>query len=590
VPKFAFFVLLAILGLGTPIAINGQTPLVGVSNVFASQSVGGGNVDIYYDLDGIGAESFPIAVGISTNNGLNYLGGSLHLTGDVGSAITGGTNKHVIWAAGLDLLHINYSNVVVMVTAVGLTNVNPSPTNMIWVDPGSFIMGSPEDEEDRQPDEGPQTMVTLSQGFFIGNCEVRQAEYFSVTGTDPSFFVGIPTNPVETVSWFDASNYCSLLTQMEVSNRIIGLNWAYRLPTEAEWEYACRSGTTNRFFFGDDLSYALLPTYAWFFDFNPYPVEEKLPNQWGIFDTSGNVAEWCSDWYAPQYQGGSVTNFTGPPTGSARVYRGGSWFDEGADCRSASRFSTVPEYASYEVGFRAVLSSTGQISGSHVSSSTVVNLSVNPFSLHISSAILLSCTNLQVGATYQLQLFESGAWVDIGSTFVATAAQYSVNLNGADTSASYRLAALPIPSAATAAPIVINGFVVAATVTSGSCCYTAPPLVQIVGGGGSGAEGVAVLSNGVVVAVSMMEAGFGYTNTPTIIIAPPLYGILPDTTPAARLDSLNLTVNFSYQLQSSTNLSTWGDFGLPFAAAPGTNSLYLNVQPGGVFFRLKSLP
>jgi hypothetical protein len=377
---------------------------------------------------------------------------------------------------------------------------------------------------------------------------------------------------------------------MEQSNGNIGLNWSFRLPTEAEWEYACRAGSTNRFFFGYDPSYTLLPSYAWFFDFNPYPVGEKLPNQWGLFDTSGNVAEWCSDWYAPQYSGGSVTNSSGPPTGSARVYRGGSWFDEGADCRSASRFSTIPEYASYEVGFRVVLSAAGQLSSSDVSPPTAVSLSVAPFSLDIAPAMLLNCSNLQVGDTYQLQLLQSGIWVDLGSTFVATTAQYSLNLNGPVTGASYRLAALPIPSAATATPIVINGFVVAATVTSGSCCYPAPPVVQILGGGGSGAEAEATLSNGVVVAVSMIEAGIGYTNTPTIVIAAPPYGVSPDITPAALLDSLGLTSGFSYQLQSSTNLTAWTNFGPAFVAASRTNSQYLNNQSGTFFLRLKSLP
>jgi formylglycine-generating enzyme required for sulfatase activity len=127
-----------------------------------------------------------------------------------------------------------------------------NPTNMVWIEPGTFTMGSPETKLDRRSDEGPQMTVTISQGFWIGKYEVTQEECFHVMGINPSGFTG--TNlPVEMVSWIDATNYCSLLTERERTSGNLPGGFIYRLPSEAEWEYACRAGTTNRFSFGDDL-------------------------------------------------------------------------------------------------------------------------------------------------------------------------------------------------------------------------------------------------------------------------------------------------------------------------------------------------
>jgi hypothetical protein len=214
-----------------------------------------------------------------------------------------------------------------------------------------------------------------------------------------------------------------------------------------------------------------------------------------------------------------------------------------------------------------------------------------PFSLAIAPATLLSSSNLQVGTTYQLQVLQSGSWVNVGSSFVGTAAQYAVYLNGADTGLSYRLAALPIQ--ATAILQVAYGFVVGATVTSGGDGYTTIPSVSIVGGGGSGAGAVATVSNGVVTTLNITNAGSGYTGIPVIDIAPPSSPtVFSEMTvaPAFRLDCAGLTSGLTYQLKASPSLSGWTNFAPAFLATSITNSQYFNAPVGSAFFRLLFLP
>jgi formylglycine-generating enzyme required for sulfatase activity len=197
--------------------------------------------------------------------------------------------------------------------------VFPAPTNMVFIPPGTFRMGSPSNEVDRAYYEGPQTEVIISHGFWMGKYEVTQGEYLAVMGNNPSFFTGDTNLPVNSVSWFDATNYCATLTQGEQALGRIPTNCAYRLPTEAEWEYACRAWTSDRrFSYGDDPGYTNLTNYAWYADNSgqtPHPVGQKLPNPWGLYDMYGNVWEWCQDWYG-QYPGGIVVDPQGPGDGS----------------------------------------------------------------------------------------------------------------------------------------------------------------------------------------------------------------------------------------------------------------------------------
>ena len=183
--------------------------------------------------------------------------------------------------------------------------------------------------------------------------EVTQEQYQKVMGTNPSQFKG-PQNPVEKVSWADAVEFCGKLSAMPAEKTA---GHVYRLPTEAEWEYACRSGTTTAYGFGDDAS--RLGDYGWFdgnSDSSTHPVGEKKPNAWGLYDMHGNVWEWCQDWYG-DYPSGSTTDPTGPSSGSFRVDRGGSWCSSAGYCRSAYRYRNAPESRGNFLGFRVLRSS-----------------------------------------------------------------------------------------------------------------------------------------------------------------------------------------------------------------------------------------
>jgi formylglycine-generating enzyme required for sulfatase activity len=235
--------------------------------------------------------------------------------------------------------------------------VNPNSEHWVWINPGAFTMGSPTDEADRKANEGPQTQVTLSQGFWMSKYETTQAEYRLVMGTDPSYGKGDAKLPVETVSWDDATDYCDKLTARERDAGRLPAGYEYRLPTEAEWEYGCRAGTTTRFSHGDDSGYTQLGDYAWYYANSgntTHPVGVKKPNAWGLYDMHGNVWEWCGDFYS-EYPGGSTTDPRGPNTGTNRVFRGGGWGANGGACRAAFRVSSWPGNRGNGIGFRPVL-------------------------------------------------------------------------------------------------------------------------------------------------------------------------------------------------------------------------------------------
>ena len=218
-------------------------------------------------------------------------------------------------------------------------------------------MGSPTNEVDRIDNEGPQTAVTISRGYWMGKYLVTQGDYLTLIGSNPSSFTGDTNRPVETVNWYDATAYVAALTQRERLAGRIGINSVYRLPTETEWKYACRAWTSTRFSYGDDPGYTNMTNYAWYSDNSgqmTHPVGQKLPNPWGLYDMHGNVREWCQDWYGA-YPGGSAVDPQGPPTGSNRVIRGGNWNGFASNCRSALRNHDGPEYRFDVRGFRVVL-------------------------------------------------------------------------------------------------------------------------------------------------------------------------------------------------------------------------------------------
>ena len=215
---------------------------------------------------------------------------------------------------------------------------------------GEFTMGSPDPELERGADE-VRHRVTISRSFYLGVYEVTQSEYKSVIGTNPSAHKR-PTNPVEQVNWKDAVEFCRTLSELPAEK---AAGNRYRLPTEAEWEYACRAGTTTAFSFGDDKT--LLHQFGWFGGNSGltrlHPVGMKKPNPWGLYDMHGNVWEWCHDWYAA-YPTADVIDPAGPTSGDVRIDRGGSWHYLGRFCRSASRFRFAPAQRTSVLGFRVL--------------------------------------------------------------------------------------------------------------------------------------------------------------------------------------------------------------------------------------------
>jgi formylglycine-generating enzyme required for sulfatase activity len=212
----------------------------------------------------------------------------------------------------------------------------------VLVQPGTFQMGS----NDGSDDERPVHSVTISKPFYIGKYEVTQAQWMAVMGSNPSGFKG-DNRPVETVSWNDAHDFIRKLNDKENTGK-------YRLPTEAEWEFAARGGTQARGFkFSGSNDVGDVAVCSSNSGNETKPVGSKQPNELGIFDMSGNVWEWCEDWYG-NYDGSSVTDPAGPSSGQSRVLRGGSWFDNVFLCRSANRLRYYPDSRFSSLGFRLV--------------------------------------------------------------------------------------------------------------------------------------------------------------------------------------------------------------------------------------------
>jgi formylglycine-generating enzyme required for sulfatase activity len=281
----------------------------------------------------------------------------------------------------------------------------PLPDNsaceLVWISPGAFTMGSPDSELLRKADESPQTRVTLSKGFWLGRTMVTIGQWKSVMGldvrgqlekmlhddslynlggksqtardymrfsreADPGRYLANENAnlPMYFVSWNDAQMFCEALNARERVAGRLPKGYEYNLPTEAQWEYACRAGTP-------DATYAGLDSIAWY-DANspdgytgkgfkvggrnggPHPVAQKQPDAWGLYDMSGNLWEWCRDWYGA-YPGGNETDPVGPATGTDRVNRGGSFGSGPGDERSAHRAKNPPAEASAYRGFRLAL-------------------------------------------------------------------------------------------------------------------------------------------------------------------------------------------------------------------------------------------
>lgn len=245
------------------------------------------------------------------------------------------------------------------------THTNSIGMEFVLIPAGTFQMGSDPNDREAAPSERPRHRVTISKPFYLGKYEVTLAQWEAVMGSSPytlprsNPYYGLPgmadrlrkpTNPA-TVSWNDAQAFIKRLNEREGHNR-------YRLPTEAEWEYACRAGTTTRYNFGDDADAALIRDHAWFSrnaESATHPVGTRKPNAWGLFDVHGNVLEWCLDGWRSRLPGGQVTNVAVAPTGTLRAVRGGSWLYEARHARSANRDSYGVLVRCSDLGFRVVL-------------------------------------------------------------------------------------------------------------------------------------------------------------------------------------------------------------------------------------------
>jgi len=226
------------------------------------------------------------------------------------------------------------------------------PVYFIRVEQGSFLMGTKLSETGSQPDEAPQHKVTISREFYLGQYEVTQSQWQAVLGENPSVFKhnGISGDlPVEMVSWNDIQLFLQKLNSFGIG--------IFRLPTEAEWEYACRAGGSDRFPWGNDPEYKFLGEYAWFYsraEGKSHPVGQKKPNAWGLYDMQGNVWEWCVDWYG-KYPADSITDPKGVEHGNEHIIRGGSWFNEPEALRSANRHRHPVDSRQTNIGFRLIL-------------------------------------------------------------------------------------------------------------------------------------------------------------------------------------------------------------------------------------------
>lgn len=274
--------------------------------------------------------------------------------------------------------------------------------DMNWIAPGAFVMGSPDSEAGRKEDESPQTTVTLTKGYWLQKTELTVGQWKAVTGeslrthvikmlndetvydfggqkrilrefmnfdrNDPDKIMANENDslPMYFVSWDDAMEFCHKLTAQEKAKGNIPKGYEFTLPTEAQWEYACRAGTLTAFF----TKPSSLDSISWYSGNSsenykgkklgnpgagPRNAGVKKPNAWGLQDMPGNIWEWCRDWYGP-YPGGKVTDPVGPASGTGRVNRGGSWGSGANDSRSAKRASNPqPEKSAYR-GFRVALS------------------------------------------------------------------------------------------------------------------------------------------------------------------------------------------------------------------------------------------
>ena len=356
-----------------------------ISNVNAAQRTDGSAlVDITYDVAG-GEEPMTVSVLLSNDNGETWTIRPSYsaLSGDVGPGVTNGSGKRVIWDAGSDRPGVRWEQAGVKITArdkepdppINLPLPGGVTLELVFIPRGEFQMSSPADERGHHPNEDSLHPVTIDYDFYMGATEVTQAQWEAVMGSNPAQDYGVgPNRPIYNVSWNDVAGPGGFLDQVNIHLLSVGkAAGGLSLPSEAEWEYACRAGTQTRFFFGDsldcedndeDCAAGVLPgnrtDYMWYEgnrnprDITTRIVGTKLPNPWGLYDMHGNISEWCQDWfhsYAGAPADGSARE---TPVGTLRVSRSGEFYSRADQVRSAYRGAAKPDYAGVK-GFRVVL-------------------------------------------------------------------------------------------------------------------------------------------------------------------------------------------------------------------------------------------
>ena len=332
--KLVFFLLLSVF---TAVCSFGQT----VSNVDAYQE--GKNIIITYDTDKDGSVG---DVYCSTDGGRTWSAPLKQVTGDVNKHVPAGSHR-IVWDVLSDREKLAGANICFKVEVnSGRFMVNGMSFEMVRVEGGTFRMGATSEQRgDAERDEKPVHKEKLNT-YYIGKTEVTQGLWQAVMGTNPSAFKGADL-PVENVTWDDCQEFIQKLNSLTCRN--------FRFPTEAEWEFACRGGNNSRGYKYSGSNN--LGSVAWYVGNSgnqTHPVAAKAPNELGIYDMSGNVCEWCSDWYA-DYTSYSQTNPTDPQNGSRRVYRGGSWIDGARGCRSSYRYRNIPSHRGGDLGLRLAL-------------------------------------------------------------------------------------------------------------------------------------------------------------------------------------------------------------------------------------------
>ena len=295
----------------------------------------GKQIIITYTLD----KTADISVYCSIDGGKTFGIALKQVSGDVGKNVAAGNNT-IVWDVLAEVDKLQGDNICFKVKASSFGDME-----MVFVQGGTFTMGcTSEQGSDCDADESPSHRVMLSD-FYIGKYEVTQKQWKAVMGNNPSYFKGDDL-PVESVSWVDIQEFIRKLNAQTGKH--------YRLPTEAEWEYAARGGNRSNGYKYSGSN--VIGNVAWYYGNSgseTHPVGSKFPNELGLYDMSGNVWEWCSDWYG-SYGSSAQSNPAGATTGSGRVDRGGSWINFARNCRVSNRLYDFPDYRDNGIGFRLV--------------------------------------------------------------------------------------------------------------------------------------------------------------------------------------------------------------------------------------------